>query len=90
MDLSSGTAIFPIHSCTASEYLLVYLTARMHPEEGSVPVGDQSYTSVKFMVVSLSGGNEGGGDIYISNAVRAPEDPYEIRAGHRRGFLGSQ
>lgn len=42
MDLSSGTGVFPIHSCTASEYLLVYLTASMHPEESSVPVGDQS------------------------------------------------
>lgn len=61
IDLSFGTGIFPIHSCTGSVYLLVCLTARMRPEEDSVPgeaVRDQSYTSVKFMVVSFAGHNE--------------------------------
>lgn len=48
IDLAFGTGIFPIHSCTGSVYLLVYLTASIHPEEDSVPnviveaVGDQS------------------------------------------------
>ena len=42
------------------------------------------------MAVSCSGGNEGGGDICICNAGRAPEDPHEIRAGDRGDFLGSQ
>lgn len=47
-DLSSGTGLFPIHSCTGSADVPVYLPARMRPEENSVPhvtveaVGDQS------------------------------------------------